>query len=257
MKRIIGLILIILLSSNLIYSQEQKEDYQLDKYLKRSEGYKYPNIIKINTLAIAFSNVSLSYERMLARRLSFIASVGYKFTGSTPKLFHVNAPTIDAKLDKITGFTITPELRYYLKNCDPGLLEGFYVGIYLRYTHYNSGAQFDYFPEGMAQEFYSSDIQMSEVGGGIQLGYQLALWERFNIDFMFFGPRFSSYNLIYEFDQNVSEAFLNDLSDYLNEVIDRFGLDYTVDLKQSGDSRASNSFTFANVRFGISFGFAF
>ncbi len=255
MKKVSFLILLIIFLSNLSFAQT--EDFQKDKYLKRAEGYKYPNIIKINTLAIAFSNISVSYERMLARRLSIIVSAGYKYSGREPKVFVVNGSTIDAKLDKITGYTITPELRYYLKNCEPRLLEGFYIGLYLRYTHYSSGANFDYFPEGQLQEFYHSTVTLSEVGAGFQLGYQLALWERFNIDFMFFGPRFSNYNLIYEFDKHVSEQFLGDLSDYINEVIDRFGLDYEVELKQSGDARASNSFSFANMRFGISFGFAF
>ena len=236
----------------------QDKDKELEKYLRKSEGiYQYPNVIKVNTLAIAFSNISVTYERAIAPRLSFLISAGYKYGGRVPDLFVVNESTIDVNFDQINGYSVSPELRYYLKTCEPRFLEGFYIGLYGRYTHYASGAEFDYYPEGQVQELYTSNVVLSEVGAGIQLGYQLVLWKRFNIDFLFFGPRFSSYNIVYKFDQDVSEQFLNDLSDYINEVIDRFGLDYDVELKQSGEARSSTSFSFANMRFGISFGFAF
>lgn len=253
MKRITILLLSLLFVVPLF-----SQDPDIEKYLRKKEGaFLYPNSIKINTLAIALNNISLTYERGIAPRLSVLVSGGYKYQGREPKAFVVNGSAIDAKLDKITGWSFTPELRYYLESIDKRQLRGFYIGLYFRYTHFSSGAEFDYFPEGAPMEFYTSDVVLTEVGAGIQLGYQLQLWKRLSIDFMFFGPRYSIYNMVYEFDKNVSQAFLDDLSDYVNDVIDRFGLDYDVELKQSGDSRASNSFTFANMRFGIGVGFAF
>jgi hypothetical protein len=92
---------------------------------------------------------------------------------------------------------------------------------------------------------------------GLQLGYQLIIKERFSIDFLFIGPRFSSYQINYEFDQQPSQEFLDDISEYLNEVIDRFGFDYNVNIQKKGETKASTSFSFANVRFGLSLGIAF
>ena len=106
-------------------------------------------------------------------------------------------------------------------------------------------------------EYYNSDIALKEFGVGIQLGYQMIIKERFSIDFLFLGPRFSSYHFNYEFDQEPSQEFLDDLSEYLNEVVDRFGLDYNVDIQQEGEAKASTTFSFANVRFALSLGFAF
>ena len=117
--------------------------------------------------------------------------------------------------------------------------------------------KFGYEPENKPVEYYTSDVALNEYGVGIQLGYQLMIKERFSIDFLFFGPRFSSYHLGYEFDQTPSQEFLDNLSEHLNEVIDRFGFDYDVNIKKQGNSKASTSFTFANTRFGISFGYAF
>jgi len=218
---------------------------------------KYPNIIKINSLALAYSNASIIYERGIMPRLSAGIGFGYKYKGIAPKMFSVDNSTIQADIDAIKGYSITPEVRYYIKTCDPSILEGFYGGLYLRYTHYSSAVDFAYFPANKTPQNYQSDLFLNEYGVGIQLGYQLMVKERFSIDFLFFGPRFSSYHLGYEFNQTPSQEFLDDLSGRLNEVIDRFGLDYDVNIKKQGSSKANTSFSFANMRFGLSLGYAF
>ena len=197
------------------------------------------------------------YESGIMPRLSAGIGIGYKYAGLEPKMFRVNDSRIAADIGQINGFSITPEVRYYIKTCDPSLLEGFYAGLYLRYTQYSSEVKFGYEPVNNPVEFYTSDVALNEYGVGIQLGYQLMIKKRFNIDFLFFGPRYSSYHLNYEFDQTPSQEFLDDLSEHLNEVVDRFGFDYDVEVKPEGNSKASTTFSFANTRFGISFGYAF
>lgn len=253
MKKLVILFILASFITSPLFSQ----DTDLEKYLRRREGIKYPNIIKINTLAIPFNNISLIYERGLIPRLSFLIGAGYKYSGDAPKIFGTEDEKLKIKLGKIKGYAITPELRYYLKTCNARFLDGFYLGVYFRHTHYSTTAEFDYFPEGYEMQFHKANIVMNEYGAGLSIGYQLMLWERLSIDFMFFGPRYSNYHMGYEFDKNVSQEFLDDLSGYINEVIDRFGFDYEVNLKQDGEGRASTSFSFANTRFGLSIGFAF
>lgn len=253
MKKIVLLMAIICISSYTFYGQT----IQPYKKGNNQDGYVFPNVIKVNTLAVPFNNLSLSYERAILPSRSFLFGVGYKYAGRAPSVFSVNGALLAADMDAITGYSLTPEFRYYLKSCEPNFLEGFYAGLYFRYTHYNSGANFNYFPSIDVHEDYSAITTLDEYGIGIQLGYQLVLWKRFNIDFLFFGPRISNYNIKYEFDQNVSQEFLDDLSDYINEVLEKFELDYQVDLEQKGGTKASAGFLFANMRFGISLGFAF
>ena len=241
----------------LIIGTAISQDINSDKKNSQKEEVEYPNIIKINSLALVFNNASLLYERAIIPRLSVGMGVGYKYAGAEPKLLAASNSDIAVDIDKITGISITPEARYYIKACDPGKLEGFYAGVYLRYTGYRSGASFEYFQENQPTESYHSDLSLNEYGVGIQLGYQLVIKERFTIDFMFLGPRFSSYHLGYNFDKQPSQEFLDELSEYLNEVVDRFGLDYKIDIKNEGDAKATTAFSFANTRFGISFGFAF
>ena len=239
--------------SFLIIGTAISQDINTDKIKPQNEEVVYPNIVKINSLALIFNNASLLYERAIIPRLSVGMGMGYKYAGAEPKLLAASNSDIAVDIDKITGISITPEARYYIKACDPGKLEGFYAGVYLRYTGYRSGASFEYLRVNKPTESYHSNLSLNEYGVGIQLGYQLIIKERFTIDFMFLGPRFSSYHLGYNFDKQPSQEFLDELSEYLNEVVDRFGLDYNVDIKKEGDAKATTSFSFANTRFGISF----
>ena len=221
------------------------------------EQITHPNIIKINTFALAFNNVSLLYERAINPRISVGMGMGYKYSGVIPKVFSINSSTISIESEDIQGFSITPEARYYLKSCDPGKVDGFYAGLYLRYTGFQSAGDFDYEPENGIPEFYESDIDLDEFGVGLQLGYQLRIKERFSIDFLILGPRISWYSFDYGFTPAPSQQFLDDFSDYLNEVIDRFGFDYDVEVEPEGEGNFSTNFSFVNTRFGLSLGYSF
>jgi len=218
---------------------------------------KYPNIIKINTLALAFSNVSLVYETGIMPRLSVGLGIGYKNSGPAPQLLSISSSMVSVQIDQIKGYSITPDIRYYLKTCNSKLLEGFYGGIYFRYNHFFSTADFTYISKSKVVEHNHADIALNEYGLGIQLGYQLLLWERLSIDFLFFGPRISNYNFEYDFTKQPAQELLNNLSEYTNEVINRFGVNHEVEIEREGNLRANTSFYFTNTRFGISIGFAF
>jgi len=250
-------ILIISVLSLFMIEAVISQDLDIEKEKPQKDKIKYPNIVKINSLALVFNNMSLIYERGIIPQVSAGIGVGFSYGGTAPKILKTDNSTIEVDLGKIQGFSITPEARYYLRTCDPHKLEGFYAGLYLRYGGNNMAAGFQYTPENSPIENYTADITINEYGVGIQLGYQMLLWERFSIDFLFFGPRFSSYHLAYNFNQPPSPQFLGDLSEYLNEVVDRFGADYNVDIKQDGETNANTTFSFANMRFGLSLGFAF
>lgn len=248
---------ILFITALFMHGALSSQDTELEKYMRRRDGIKYPNVLKVNTLALTFNNVSLAYERGLVPRLSLVIAAGYKYSGDLPGVLNPDNETLQLKLEPINGYSFTPELRYYLKACDERILDGFYVGAYFRHSHYATSAELDYFPEGLPEEFYKADLAMNEYGIGLSIGYQLMLWERLSIDFMFFGPRYSNNHIGYEFNSQVSQEFLDELSGYINEVLNQYGFDYTVDVKQDGEGRASTSFSFANVKFGIGIGFAF
>ncbi|MEQ9300121.1 MAG: DUF3575 domain-containing protein [Cyclobacteriaceae bacterium] len=235
------------------YSQTS-DSVQLKPSVKQ---FRYPNIIKLNSFALAFSNISLIYEKGIVPRVSAGIGVAYKHSGTIPSLLAIESSTFNSSFDQITGVAITPEVRYYLRACDPGKLEGFYTGVYFRYQDFNTTASFEYTPVSSPIENYFSDVSLTEFGVGIQLGYQMIIKERFSIDFLFIGPRVSGYKKAYEFDRPPSDQFLDDLSGALNEVIDRLGFDYEVDIEGDGDAKASSTFSFVNARIGLSLGYTF
>lgn len=233
------------------------QDEDIVKYLHKREGIKYPNVIKINTIALPMNNISLVYERGIKKRLSASLGLSYKYSGGMPRILSTPDDILSFQVDEIQGFGITPELRYYIKTCDDRSLEGLYLGLYFKYTSYATDTHFSYQPAGGTIEANTADMALTEYGTGITLGYQLMLWERFSIDLLMFGPRFSNITVSYDFEKQASQEFLDQLSESINETINRFGLDYQVNLEQQGSREVTTSFSFLNVRFGISLGFAF
>jgi hypothetical protein len=128
------------------------QDLDIDEEKSQRENIKYPNIIKINSLALTLKNISLMYERGIIPRLSAGIGIGYRYSGTAPELLTADNSTINAEFDKIKGFSITPEVKYYLRSCDPTQLEGFYAGLYLRYTGYATKVNFEFTPENITPE---------------------------------------------------------------------------------------------------------
>ncbi len=256
MKNTILLFAAILLISIGVYAQ---------KYSKVSKNpawdYQYKNVGKISSIALALKNVSLTYERSIKLRLTGLLAVGYKFSGGwTPSLFKDQSASILLGIKGIKGFSITPEVRYYLRSCENQTPNGFYTSIYLRYMNFNSGLDFTYYPNYPNKEdvyYFNADARFNEYGVGFLIGYQLLIKKRFVIDFMMIGPRYSWISMKYDFDESISEKFLTDLEGYLQSIVDRFEIDHKVEIDKSGIKDASVSFNFTNVRFGISLGYSF
>ncbi|MFC2106908.1 DUF3575 domain-containing protein [Bacteroidota bacterium] len=255
MKKLAILFLLVFICQGVILSQTESQTETESKITVKDMPYK--NVVKLNTLSLVFKNVSLFYERAITPRISASMGFGYKFANPEPRILKGDNEQIVLNPKGIEGHTITPEVRYYIKKCDQTIMDGFYVGLYFRYTHYKSGTHFDYYPANGNNQTFDGNIKLDEYGVGFQLGYQLVIYKRLMVDFMFLGPRYSRYKLQYGFDENVSQAFLDDLSNYMNDIIDKFGYDYKVNLETKGSRSAKGKFGFVNLRVGISLCFAF
>jgi hypothetical protein len=222
--------------------------------------YEYKNVGKIGVTAAVFNNISLNYERSFKPKWTVNLNAGFMFNGGTPSFFEIDSTSISLSTDGIRGYSITPDLRYYLKSCENQSPNGFYAAFYLKYTNYKTGASFNYYPnypETDELDYFGADASLSEFGVGLMLGYQLLIKERFVVDFIIIGPRKSWVNMNYSFDDNVSEAFLTTLENKLQDVVNRFGIDHEVNIEKSGFKDIKYSFNFTGVRFGIALGYAF
>lgn len=246
------------LSQNILPQQDSAQ-YKNTPWSNHWE-YDYKNVAKISLTALAFSNISLSYERSFRPRWTISLNAGYKFSGGTTNLLGMDSTSISISTAGIKGFSVTPELRYYIKSCENQSPNGFYAGIYLRYVHYQSEAFFNHYPnypDKDVVDYFTSDIRLDQYGAGLMIGYQLLIKNRFIFDFIILGPRTSRVQMIYKFDNNVTDEFLSDLQSNLQQIVDRYGLDYQVEVSQSNSREVRYSFGFTDIRFSISIGYAF
>ncbi len=151
------------------------------------------NILKINLSSLAFHNYSLSYERSLTRKITFVA--GYRFMpetnlGSlrlTEKVSNaLDEPDITDDLSKITtsNNTYTGEFRFY-GGRHPGA-RGLYLSLYGRYTNIDFDYAYDYTTSGKT---YLLPFKGTATGyaGGVMLGAQWLIAKRITFDWYIIG----------------------------------------------------------------------
>ena len=214
----------------------------------------YKNIVKVNTAALLFSNVSLLYERKLNEHWTVLAGTGYRWGGSVPKVLGLGDVIVSSETNGITGFSITPELRYYFNFCEcGGSPSGFYTGLYTRFTKYYGDLTFNVWN---GSEYYDALVtsNLRELGGGLQLGYQFIFKQRFTVDFMFAGPRLSTYKLKADLDSDDLEALVSAIEEGINERRAAIGMD-PISIDPSAELEAN--FGFKNFRYAIGVGFLF
>jgi len=214
-----------------------------------------PHSVKINVIGAAVKNISLLYEYGLNEHWSLQLGVGYKFGGKIPAFIGLGNFVISSESSGIRGFSVTPEARYYFRNCNCGDQEGLYLGLYGRFTklygditfHYWSDSQSGYIDIGGAGD-------MREFGAGLQLGYKFTIRDRFVVDLMFMGPRTSFHRLKLEMDSQFASEVIPRIEEEINERLDWWGMD---PVSIPTDASATVDFRFNNFRYAIAIGYRF
>ncbi len=92
------------------------------------------------------------------------------------------------------------------------------------------------------------------MGAGIQLGYQFIFKERFSVDFMFAGPRLSTYRLKCSINSDYAEELAPIIEEEINRRLEWLGMDpITITPSAEIDTRVG----FRNFRYAVAFGFMF
>lgn len=215
---------------------------------------EYKNIVKINSAALLLSNGSVLYERKLKGNWSVLAGAGYRWGGTVHKAFGLSDIIVSTDAKGIRGFSITPELRYYFNFCEcGGSPSGLYAGLYGRYTKFYGSLTFDVWN---GEEYYEALVSsnLRELGGGLQLGYQFIFKERWTVDFMFAGPRLSSYKIKADLVSDDLEALVDAIESTINEKRETIGMDpISIDVSPELET----SFGFRNFRYAIGIGVMF
>ena len=95
------------------------------------------NIIKLGGSSGLFSILSINYERVLNPELSVALTVSYMLPLQPEGLLNFETEELVIGGDReLTGFFLTPEVKWYLETSDPRPApRGFYMGAYARFSN--------------------------------------------------------------------------------------------------------------------------
>lgn len=165
------------------------------------------NIVKINLTSLAlFNNYSLSYERSLTRKITFVA--GYSFMPETSLssiyLVEKHTPLLERAAESYVGENVditdylnlatvssnsmTGEVRFY-SGTKPGA-RGFYLSLYGRYMNLKAAYPYEYETTEGRTYTLPFDGTLKGFGGGAMLGYQLMIAKRVTLDMYLLGGHY-------------------------------------------------------------------
>ena len=147
------------------------------------------NILKINVPALFLKNISLQYERKISKKNTLAISVRYRpkatmpFEKTAERL--IDQPNVRVDLFKMGDLGITPEYRFYLGKKDAP--QGFYIGPFISYNHYNADVPVNYMGDTKTGIFTGG---MNTFTAGFQLGAQWKLSDKVYLDWWIVGPNY-------------------------------------------------------------------
>lgn len=155
-------------------------------------GMQNSNIIKINVSALVFKNISVQYERKIAKRISVAANVHYMPFGKLPFLSSIEKaiddPSVPVDKLKLGNFGFIPEIRFYLGKNEA--LRGFYLAPFASYSRYETDLPVNY---GVNKTgIFKGNI--SAITGGLLLGAQFKLGKSVYLDWWIIGPNYGGSN---------------------------------------------------------------
>lgn len=195
------------------------------------EAAEKDNIIKINLSALVFKNISVQYERRLADKLSFAINVRHIPFGKNPvsKLVEefAGAESVDAKMFRMGGTGITPELRFYTGQA--GAFNGFYLGLFYSYNNYKTDLPIKY-DNPAKTGIFSGNLKTHTLG--LQLGAQWKMGKHGYLDWWAIGPNYGLQNGDFIFNGALSsteqQALVTTLDDLKNNMSFEVVKSYTV-----------------------------
>lgn len=155
------------------------------------------NLIKVNLPALALKNITVQYERAIAKKITVAGTFRYMPTGSIPlkstfiKL--ADDPEAERQINNLNvgNMAFMPEIRFYLGK--KGAFRGFYLGPFASIARYEADLIFEYDDNGTTETIPMSG-KISTFTGGLMIGAQFKLSKSFYLDWWMLGPNYGSSN---------------------------------------------------------------
>ena len=232
-------------------------------------GEASKSVIKLNLTQLAFRNFSFQYEYGFHKNMSGAIGIGFVIPRNIPtQLFKPSSNAEGWQVPKFSGFTVTPEFRYY-----PGKKEekqaphGFYIAPYFRYAKYKLTADYlELYDNGTKTRTYKGTVTYGGVTGGLMIGSQWIINDHFSIDWWIagFGAGAAKFyaNVVSDGTLNLTTQEQTDLKDDIRGDIDELGQfgKGAVDIQTTPNSATLTikGVPMQSIRmFGLNLGYAF
>jgi hypothetical protein len=248
--------------SNNVIAQEREE-----QSIEVAEIVPGKNLIKVNLTSLALKNVSLQYERAIAKKISFGMGVRFMPEGTLPLMSIVkdisksDDPDDDMsdqlKNFRIGNFALTPEVRFYMGK---EALRGFYIAPFARYATFNVSLPIDLETEDANNHVTTERIDLkgdlSTIAGGILFGAQWKLSKIIYLDWHILGPHFGKATGNLTGKKNLTPEEQTDLRELIEDFEDIPFVKFKSNVNENGASIKVDG-PWAGIRAGITLGFRF
>ncbi|MEM7659604.1 MAG: DUF3575 domain-containing protein [Bacteroidota bacterium] len=226
-------------------------------------AFAQENVVRVAPFKLLQRTGALSYERVLNDQLSAGLSAHFRFPAQLGENFLtvINEQDSTARFSadqlSLSGFTLTPEIRYYPGGEAP---KGFYVNPFARLMTYKSVLETSY-TEGVGDiTEIESKIRIITGGPGISIGYQWLITENLTIDWHGgFGLTFGVVRHTGTVTNGEISGTLQDAVDEVNLFIDEnLPINWTLEIQDEASLRfTAPGVVWPVLRSSLSIGYAF
>ena len=214
MKKICLLLFVSILATNVLAQKVTGSEIKQDKIPGK-------NIVKINLPALALKNITIQYERAIARKLTLAGTFRFMPKGSIPlKSTFINLaddPETERQINNLNvgNVAFMPELRYYLSK--KGAFRGFYLGLFASIARYNANVLYEYDDAGTTK-FIPMSGGITGITGGLMIGAQFKLSKKLSLDWWILGPNYGSSTGKISGQQTLDASDQQSLKDEFNDL---------------------------------------
>lgn len=188
MKKVL-LLLLVTISTTSLFAQQAADKEDQDESIAKK------NIVKINLPALAFKNITVQYERAIAKKMTLAGTFRLMPKSNIPfkKTFIkvANDPQTERQLNnlEIGNMAFMPEIRFYLGK--KGAFHGFYLAPFASIAKYDANLLFEYDDNGSTKTIPMSG-SVNSFTGGLMMGAQWKISKSLYLDWWILGPNYGN-----------------------------------------------------------------
>jgi len=217
---------------------------------------KRANEVGIEFLGLIDGQTLITYERSFGKHFTGLIGAGPKAKEGLVNISGLDGPTIKTGDLTYSGFKVLLEGRYYINEHQYGRATGFYVGLYTKFSDYNSDLIGSYTDSNTGDVYnVNFDVELNVTSVGLMVGYKLPIGKRFAIDFLIAGPGSGSYGFtIQNKSDELPDQFFEDLTEALEgtSLLDLINADF-----EFNRNKQNSKFTTVSFRYAISLKYNF